>query len=383
MANITNIPAPRVDFIDPRTGKMAREWYRFFLNLFQLAGSGTTDVSLADLQLMPVAQPQIDTTGLSDFIAQAPVGYDPVWAANELNAQWQQAPSAAQLGTIAAVNLNGLAVSGGIIYGSSSALAYTAVGVAGQVLTSNGASAPTWTTPTTGTVTSVALTTPAFLSVSGSPITTSGTLAVTFSGTALPVANGGTAATSASITSFNNITGYTAVGATGTTSTNLVFSTSPTLTTPKATTTIGVGNATPSGSGSGVTFPATQDASTDPNTFDDYEEGSWTPTVTAVSGAYTTVSNQAGVYVKKGKEVTIRGTFTITNKGTGGGGATITNLPFAPDGTRYEGVYTDVSTAIMGICYGDAGSSFTLYRYDGADGIVSGDSYSFEVIYFI
>jgi len=48
----------------------------------------------------------------------------------------------------------------------------------------------------------------------------------------LPVANGGTNASSASITAFNNITGYTATGATGTTSTNLVFSTSPTITTP-------------------------------------------------------------------------------------------------------------------------------------------------------
>jgi len=55
--------------------------------------------------------------------------------------------------------------------------------------------------------------------------------AVTLAGT-LAVANGGTNATTASITSFNNITGYTASGATGTTSTNLVFSTSPTLTTP-------------------------------------------------------------------------------------------------------------------------------------------------------
>jgi len=46
-----------------------------------------------------------------------------------------------------------------------------------------------------GTVTSVAMTVPSFLSVSGSPITTSGTLAVSLSGTALPVANGGTGAT--------------------------------------------------------------------------------------------------------------------------------------------------------------------------------------------
>jgi hypothetical protein len=58
----------------------------------------------------------------------------------------------------------------------------------------------TWGTPAgtaTGTVTSVAATVPSVFSVSGSPITTSGTLAITYSGTALPLANGGTAATSA------------------------------------------------------------------------------------------------------------------------------------------------------------------------------------------
>ena len=46
-----------------------------------------------------------------------------------------------------------------------------------------------------GSVTSVAATVPAFLSVSGSPITTSGTLAISLSGTALPIANGGTGET--------------------------------------------------------------------------------------------------------------------------------------------------------------------------------------------
>lgn len=51
----------------------------------------------------------------------------------------------------------------------------------------------------------------------------------------LGVANGGTNASAAGITAFNNITGYTASGATGTTSTNIVFSTSPTITTPTIT----------------------------------------------------------------------------------------------------------------------------------------------------
>lgn len=49
----------------------------------------------------------------------------------------------------------------------------------------------------TGTVTSVGMTVPTFLSIAGSPITGSGTLAVSYSGTALPIANGGTALTSA------------------------------------------------------------------------------------------------------------------------------------------------------------------------------------------
>lgn len=56
-----------------------------------------------------------------------------------------------------------------------------------------------------GTVTSVGMSVPSLLSVSGSPITTSGTLAVTYSGTALPVANGGTGATT--LTSNNVLLG--------------------------------------------------------------------------------------------------------------------------------------------------------------------------------
>jgi hypothetical protein len=57
-----------------------------------------------------------------------------------------------------------------------------------------------------GTVTSVAATVPSFLTVSGSPITTSGTLAISYSGTALPVANGGTGTTTPSLVAGANVT---------------------------------------------------------------------------------------------------------------------------------------------------------------------------------
>ena len=78
-------------------------------------------------------------------------------------------------GTLAVTNLNltnalGIAyggtnstatpTAGGIGYGTGTAHAYSAVGTSGQVLTSAGAGVPIWTTPTTGTVTSVTGTAP-------------------------------------------------------------------------------------------------------------------------------------------------------------------------------------------------------------------------------
>ncbi len=91
--------------------------------------------------------------------------------------------------------------------------------------------------------------------------------------------------------------------------------------------TIGVGGATPSASGSGITFPATQSASSDANTLDDYEEGTWTPVVKLGS----TVNTSSGVnatYTKIGRVVYIQCTIaTITKSGTGD--LSVDGLPFA------------------------------------------------------
>lgn len=61
--NITNLPSSRVEFIDPRTGLMSREWYRFFLNLFTLTGGGNNQTSLDDLQLAPPFVPSTSGSG--------------------------------------------------------------------------------------------------------------------------------------------------------------------------------------------------------------------------------------------------------------------------------------------------------------------------------
>jgi len=66
MANVdlTNITPPRVPLIDQRTGLISREWYRFFLNLFQLTGSGQNTTSLTDLQVGPPPTQQEDFTDI-------------------------------------------------------------------------------------------------------------------------------------------------------------------------------------------------------------------------------------------------------------------------------------------------------------------------------
>ena len=58
--NITQIPAPRVPFIDERTGQISREWFRFLNNQFVLTGGGTTQTTIADLELTPALASNVE-----------------------------------------------------------------------------------------------------------------------------------------------------------------------------------------------------------------------------------------------------------------------------------------------------------------------------------
>jgi hypothetical protein len=106
-------------------------------------------------------------------------------------------------------------------------------------------------------------------------------------------------------------------------------------TTPSFTTTIGVGGATPSASGAGITFPATQSGSTNANTLDDYEEGTWTPAYSPDGASFTSITYNTsftkGAYTKVGRIVTVTGylrTEAIT-KGAASGSMVVSGLPFA------------------------------------------------------
>jgi hypothetical protein len=96
---------------------------------------------------------------------------------------------------------------------------------------------------------------------------------------------------------------------------------------------ISVGNATPTTSGAGITFPATQSASSDANTLDDYEEGTWTPSL----GGTATYDIRTGTYTKVGNVVTITGSIRPSSLGTGSAN-TLTGLPFSTAGDGFGGI---------------------------------------------
>ena len=99
---------------------------------------------------------------------------------------------------------NGFAIprAGAVAYGNGGAYAFTSVGTSGQVLTSRGSAAPVWSAAATGTVTSVGLSLPSIFSVSGSPVTSSGTLTGTFNTQAAALVFAGPATGSAATPTF-------------------------------------------------------------------------------------------------------------------------------------------------------------------------------------
>ncbi len=123
-----------------------------------------------------------------------------------------------------------------------------------------------------------------------------------------------------------------------------------------------------SANGTGITFPATQSASSNANTLDDYEEGTFTPTATGASTAGTTTYTvQAGFYTKIGRQVTVSiklGYSAMTGTGT----VNIGNLPFTSANTTsletvgsvmtqnlnwtggtYLSTYIDVNQAVLNV----------------------------------
>jgi hypothetical protein len=115
--------------------------------------------------------------------------------------------------------------------------------------------------------------------------------------------------------------------------------------------------------GTGITFPATQSASSDANTLDDYEEGTWTPATPGGSYVFSTVS---GKYTKIGNVVYIGFTVRFSTVGTNASAVVFGGLPFAANTPGTSAAREGTSTGAM---YMVASSSTTNIELNSQDGV--------------
>ena len=114
-----------------------------------------------------------------------------------------------------------------------------------------------------------------------------------------------------------------------------------------------------------IKFPATQNASSNVNTLDDYEEGTWTPSV----GGTATYTLRSGRYTKIGRCVFITAFLQINAIGTGST-STVSGLPFTSTSTHESpisiGTVTNAANIFTGL-FGRVNSSATTVTFFGTN----------------
>lgn len=255
-----------------------------------------------------------------------------------------------------------------LYYASGTALTKLAIGATGRWLGSSG-TAPQWNAPAALTKTDDTNVTLTLGGSASTALLNAASLTLGWTGT-LAVSRGGTGTGTAGITAFNNITGYTSSGATGTTSTNLVFSTSPSITTPTLVgdATLSTGNLIQGTAAKGFNFTAnTPAAGMTSQLLNWYEEGTWTPVLRFGGGSTgITYTTQQGRYTRVGRTVTIRFEITLSSKGSSTGEADITGLPYNAANLNAMSVYLYANfdaTYRVGIAYLNAGTINEIASY--------------------
>ena len=129
-------------------------------------------------------------------------------------------------------------------------------------------------------------------------------------------------------------------------------------------------------SGKGIDFSATPGTGTS-ELLSDYEEGTYTATITAGSGSYTTVAQDLR-YTRIGRVINVTGYIAITSNGTASGYLGFT-LPFnavSANDVSFAGRENQVS----GFVFGGAPistSTIAITKYDGT--YLGGNGYNFPI----
>ena len=134
--------------------------------------------------------------------------------------------------------------------------------------------------------------------------------------------------------------------------------------------------------GPGIKFPATQVASADANTLDDYEEGTWTPAVQGSTTAGTaTYATQTGQYTKIGNRVFFNLRIIYTG-GTGTGNLRVGGLPFTSSSAMAGAVTNVIAENITGTAlYVFVGSVGVNTTYVGIDQLPAGGGSAIATAY--
>lgn len=134
----------------------------------------------------------------------------------------------------------------------------------------------------------------------------------------------------------------------------------------------------------GVIFPVNNIASSNGNDLDDYQEGTWTPTIirTTTSGTYTPDASDYGDFTKIGNTVTVRGKIAGTYSG-GSGNYRISALPI-PNKNAFSTCAVFNATAGTSEIVRNANSTGTGLASQSLSNFtyVSGNVYYFSITYF-
>jgi hypothetical protein len=99
-----------------------------------------------------------------------------------------------------------------------------------------------------------------------------------------------------------------------------------------------------------VKFPATQNASSNANTLDDYKEGTWTPVLRFNGNAVgMTYSVQLGTYTKIGNMVNVAAFIILSAKGSSTGQAEVIGIPYSPSNISQVGGVLTVTSGFTGL----------------------------------
>ena len=132
----------------------------------------------------------------------------------------------------------------------------------------------------------------------------------------------------------------------------------------------------------GITLGTATGVHTTANTLDDYEEGTWTPTVTPATGSFTTVTVNYATYVKVGGIVHVSARYTLTDIGTGSGSMNIAGFPYTlssgQGNIEFVGRHVNTGDLMSGQF---SGSIFSFEKYDGTSSTAASGVYTFMFTY--